>query len=498
MDATLAPRLLSKRGLMLGTQIRHLTSFQEMEINAEILPDDREAPDEGLRGAARILQQGWLGARWSSSVDFSTASDDRFIREFGNRLDVTSLRNLEQRGEVRYDGEGWQVLTRLQQFQTIDPRIRPANRPYEQMPHIELDLDPRRWQDLIEYRLTGQYDYFDHGQKVHGSRLVAVPSVRLPFRRSFGYLIPQLRLYSTGYDLTEVVADQPERQSYFIPSLDLDSTLIFERETSWFGTSVLQTLEPRLYYVLTTFEDQSDAPLFDTSTLDFSFASLFRPNRFTGYDRVGDENRLTLGLTSRTLSNRDGNELLRASIGQIHYFAERRVQLRGQSVEDELESAVAGELAARLSQGWTARASVQWNPDVDQAEEAWEKRVLELRYASRRGQLVNLAYRFNFGELPELRYEDTDLAVILPLGPRVKLIGRWLYSVLNEQTSEAIAGIEFGRCCWKLRLVGRHLQTGEDEGDTSIMLQIQLAGLGSFGNQIDNLLERSIYGYYSN
>jgi lipopolysaccharide assembly outer membrane protein LptD (OstA) len=85
--------------------------------------------------------------------------------------------------------------------------------------------------------------------------------------------------------------------------------------------------------VLTSFEDQSDAPLFDTTPLDFSFASLFRPNRFTGYDRIGDENRLTLGLTSRTIANQTGQELFRASVGQIYFFEDRRVQLSGDSVE---------------------------------------------------------------------------------------------------------------------------------------------------------------------
>ncbi|NCA69901.1 MAG: LPS-assembly protein LptD [Sphingobacteriia bacterium] len=493
LDATIAPRLMSNRGLMLGTQVRHLSTVQELELNAEILPEDREARDEGVRGALRLLQTGWWGARWRTSVDFSSASDDAFLQDFGNRLDITSTRNLEQRADLAYSGDGWRMLTRLRQFQTIDDTLPAASRPYAQMPHVELSLNPRRWQDLLEYRLEGQYDYFDHGTMVHGNRLVAVPSLRLPMRRSFGQLIPSVRLYSSLYDLTAVSATQSARQTYLIPSVDLDGTLIFERESDWLGTQVLQTLEPRLYYVLTSFEDQTEAPLFDTTPLDFSYASLFRPNRFTGYDRIGDENRLTIGLTSRTIANKSGLELLRASIGQIHYFQDRRVQLFGQAVEEEMQSAVAGELAARLGQDWSARLSAQWNPN--DAEESWEKRVIQLRYTPDPATVLNLSYRFNFAEQPALRYEDTDLSFALPLGSRVKLVGRWLYSVANAQTTEAFAGIELGRCCWKLRVLGQHLQLREDQSNTSIMLQIELAGLGSFGSQIENLLERGIYGY---
>jgi LPS-assembly protein len=495
IDATITPRIMSTRGLMMGTQLRYLDRFQQVEINAEVLPEDRRAAELGTRGAVRIEQTGRLGARWSSAIDFTSVSDDEYLQDFGNRLDATSLRNLVQRGDIAYAGKGWRALARVQQFQTIDAAIAPANRPYGQLPHVELDLHPRRWNDLVEYSLEGQYDFFDNSARVHGNRLVAVPTLRLPMRRSFGHIVPRARLYYTGYDLVNQAEDLPSRQSYAIPSFDLDGTLVFERDTGWFGTQTLQTLEPRIYYVLTSFEDQSNAPLFDTTPLDFTFASLFRPNRFTGYDRIGDENRLTLGLTSRTIANQTGRELFRASVGQIYFFEDRRVQLTGDSVEDDVQSSVAGEFAARISDHWSARASLQWNPNDTEAP--WEKRVLQLRYAPVDGSRLNLAYRFNYGEQPDLRYEDTDLSLQVPIGSQVKLVGRWLYSMLNEETVEAFAGIEFGRCCWRLRLLGQHLQTGNDSGNTSLMLQVELAGLGSFGNQIDKLLERGIYGYHS-
>ena len=495
IDATITPRIMSTRGLMMGTQLRYLDRFQQVEINAEVLPEDRRATELGTRGAVRIEQTGRLGPRWASAIDFASVSDDQYLQDFGNRLDATSLRNLVQRGDVSYAGKGWSALARVQQFQTIDAAIAPANRPYGQLPHVELDLQPRRWNDLIEYDLEGQYDFFDHSARVHGNRLVAVPTLRMPMRRSFGHIIPRARLYYTGYDLLEQAEGLPSRQSYAIPSFDLDGTLVFERDAGWFGTPTLQTLEPRIYYVLTSFEDQSNAPLFDTTPLDFTFASLFRPNRFTGYDRIGDENRLTLGLTSRTIANQTGQELFRASVGQIYFFEDRRVQLTGDSVEDDVQSSVAGELAARISDDWSARASLQWNPNDTEAP--WEKRVLQLRYAPTEGSRLNLAYRFNYGDQPDLRYEDTDVSLQVPIGSQVKLVGRWLYSMLNEETVEAFAGIEFGRCCWRLRVLVQHLQTGNDSGNTSVMLQVELAGLGSFGNQIDTLLERGIYGYHT-
>jgi len=495
LDATITPRFMSTRGLMLGVQVRHLMGSQKIEINGEILPHDAADPDLGTRGALRLEQTGTLGGRWSTSLDYSMVSDDQYLADFGNRLDVTSIRNLVQRGNLSYNGGTYSVQAWLQGFQTVDPTIAPADRPYGQLPHIQVDVPRTRW-GLLEYAFEGRYDYFDHHAKVHGNRGVLLPSLRLPLRRSFGHLIPRVRLYATGYDLADTQPGTPSVQSFLIPSFDVDAGLVFERDLNWFGQGALQTLEPRFYYVATPYENQSDTPLFDTTLLDFSYASLFRPNRFTGYDRIGDENRFTIGLTSRTLGNKSGREWLRASLGQVYYFDPRRVQLTGQSADETTTSSVAGELSTNPAPGWNARASFQWDPNLSINQ--WEKRVVQFRYAPGDDRVFNFAYRYNLGQTEAERYENTDLSFRLPVTRQISLVGRWLYSLLDSDTVDAFVGIEFGRCCWRLRILGRHLKTtAESEGNTSVMLQLELAGLGSLGNKIDKLLEYGIYGYDS-
>lgn len=493
-DATFYPQIMSARGLMLGAQFRYLSKLQRVELNGEVIPNDAKSDGE-TRGVIRVKQAGQLGPRWATEVDYSSVSDDRYLADFGNQLNLTSLRNVPQRGDLRYSGDGYWWLGRVQSFQTVDPTIPAESRPYAQMPHVELHLGPLQEVKLADVGLEARYDYFDHAAKVHGSRVVLLPSIQMPLRRSYGSFVPRARLYYTGYELTEEDEGVPSQQSHLIPSLDLDGRLIFEREANWFGDAAIQTLEPRLYYVLTGYEDQSETPLFDTTELDFSFASLFRPTRFTGYDRVGDENRLTVALTSRTLGSQDGRELFRISLGQIYYFHSQRVQLVGENASSgPSTSSVAGELAWSPAEAWTARASLQWNPN--ETAEPWEKRVLQLRYAPSDRRVLNLAYRYNWSQTEAQRYEDTDLSFQYPVTSNFGLVGRWLYSWLYQETMDAYLGIEFGRCCWRLRVVGRHLKTATaDGGNTSVMIQLELAGLGALGNSIDNLLEQGIYGY---
>jgi LPS-assembly protein len=347
----------------------------------------------------------------------------------------------------------------------------------------------------IQLGLSSEYNYFQHSAKVHGHRAALQPYAVWPLRKSYGHLIPQLNLSLASYGLQDQDADKSDNPSYAIPSFSLDGELVFERTVQWFAHESLQTLEPRLFYLYTPFKDQDDIPVFDSSELGFNYYSLFRQNRFTGRDRVGDANQLALGLTSRTLAMESGQELLRASVGQILYFRDRDVQIRGLPEEDG-SSSIAGELTARLLQDLTGRASFEWDPN--KATDRSRKRALELHYQTRDDRLLNLVYRFDLGTSAATRYEDTDLTFRLPVNRQLQFVGRWFYSLLYSETVEAFAGVEYGKCCWRMRLVGRHLKNKpESAGSNSFMVQVELAGLGSIGHQVDKFLERGIYGYHA-
>ena len=497
LDATLYPRLMSKRGLMLGGELRYLTESDSGTIQGEILPYDAERDNGGVRGAVRIDQEGLFRGRWATRVDFSAVSDDEYLQDFGTNLDITSQRRLRQLGQVRYGAREWSLLAGVQAYQNVDPNQPPQSDPYERLPQLLFTLRPRdlapRLPVRIEAALDAQYDYFAHDYKVHGSRLTLQPRVSVPLRRSWGHLIPSAKIHLAQYALEGDTADRPDDPSHGIPTFDVDGRLIFERESGWLGERALQTLEPRLYYLYTPFVDQSETPVFDSSELTFNFSNLFRSNRFTGGDRIGDANQLTLALTSRTLRRSTGEELFRLSLGQIRYFSDRRVQIAGPE-ETTTSSPYAAELGARLFDHWSGRASVQWDPEA--TEEQWGKRTLQLQYRHPDRRLLNLAYRFDEGTNPSNRYEDTDLSFRLPLGDNVEMVGRWLYSIENGETMDAFAGFEFGQCCWRLRVLGRHFKNRPDaNAGTSVMVQVELAGLGALGNPITSFLEQEIYDY---
>lgn len=496
MDATLTPRYLGRRGLLLGGEFRYLQPRHSGRIRAEVLPRDSAvaAGENSTRGAFSYQASGTPAPRWGFDVDLNYVSDDRYLDDLGNSLAVTSARQLERRGDLTYAGDGWTALARAQYFQTVDPAIPDADRPYIRLPQLLFDLDRPDQAGGLTYLLRAEYVNFDHSNDtlVRGQRFDLAPALALPLVRPWGFLTPKATLHYTSYLLENQQPGWDDTPDRTLGTLSLDGGLFFERDTSWFDTAMVQTLEPRLFYLYTPYQDQSELPDFDTAMVEFSFASLFRENRFSGSDRIGDANQLTAALTTRTLSGETGQELFRASIGQIVYFRDRLVQLPGIPVMDDGASSLVGELAARMGDRWSSRASIQWNPYKESG--ATEKAAVSLHYQDGDERIANLAYR-----LTDQVLEQTDLSGRWPVTPQVSLVGRWTYSLRNRVTNLAFAGIEYDACCWRIRLVAQQLLTGIDaEPTNSVLIQFQLKGLASLGQRVDDYLEQNISGYHAN
>ena len=245
------------------------------------------------------------------------------------------------------------------------------------------------------------------------------------------------------------------------------------------------------------FEDQSTIPLFDTSIPTFSVAQLFRDNRFVGGDRIGDTNQLTFALTSRILSPNTGNELIRASIGQIYYFEDRKVSLDG-SVDTAKKSDVIAELASNWGR-WKSDINLQW----DSSNSELSKENYFLHYMSDARHLFNIGYRKQLIN-SSIDIEQTDTSFVYAINREYSGVVRWNYSLKDDKNIDAIAGIAYDSCCWSIQLLAqRRLKNttastivNDDAYDNSILVQFVFKGLGSLsGSKARNTLEQSIYGY---
>jgi len=494
-DATITPRILSKRGFQLGGEYRYLSKISEGKVSAEYLPSDNEYDDED-RYLFSYQNTSTFTPRFRVSANINAVSDQDYFEDLGSNIKLSSITHLERRLDASYAGDFWNVTGRLQGYQTIDDSIASAGRPYERLPQVIFNAKLPDQHFGLDYALRAEAVHFNREDSVTGSRFDIEPSISLPLRNSYGFITPKIGLRYTKYDLDNTLAGTDSSPDRSVPIFSIDSGLFFERDTSFGGQAITQTLEPRLYYLnipersqdnLIVDESGRDV-VFDSGLFDFSFDQLFRENRFSGADRVGDANQLTAAVTTRFIEQASGIERASASIGQIFYFDDREVTLPNRLVDTDNNSDIVAEASARFTKNLSARAGIQWDPNENQTN----KGVASLRYQSDDNHIINLAYRQRRDLL-----EQTDLSINWPLSKQWNAVARWNYSLQRERTIDSFAGLEYENCCWIVRVVGReYINDLEQEDENfSLLLQLELKGLTSFGDRIKKFLGRGILGY---
>lgn len=482
-DAEISPRYLSQRGLQLRSSFRYLYPFSKGKLNLEYIDDDQKGDN---RFFVSLKDSNYFIPRLTTTIDYNKASDSDYFEDFGNSLSETSISHLQQKVEFRYRGGFWNVLTRAQKFQTIDLLINPLNRPYERLPQILLDGRLVDQAFGLGFELETEWVRFDRDAGVIGDRVDALFGIDRPFVQPGFFIKPSVSVRFSNYNLGNIseqgVDATPTRT---VPILSLDSGLIFERRQG--NGRMLQTLEPRLYYLYVPFRDQSGIPTFDTAELDFNFLRLFRDNRFIGGDRIGDAHQLTLALTSRLVDTQNGHETLSASVGQIFYFRDRKVTLPPRQTEETNSSDVVGELSFGIGDQWTVRGTTVFDP----REGEQQRTTASLRFRAKDNRIFNLGYNFRRDDL-----DQTDLALAWPLGRRWHALGRWNFDLESGRNLEILGGLEYETCCWKARLVARRfINNADGDFNNSFEAQLVLKGLTALGSGLDDVLERGILGY---
>ncbi|TVP82700.1 LPS assembly protein LptD [Thioalkalivibrio sp.] len=482
-DATLAPRILSRRGLMLESEWRYLRPRMGGTLDLSYLPNDRLADDED-RHMVRWRHQASIRPGLALRVDATDVSDQSFFKDFGSDVFTSSTPVAERRADLIYSQPNWRLTGRVQDFQSLDPTLSPGNEPYRRLPQVLLQAGQGLDSGLF-WTLRSELVRFDRRASVTGTRFDLEPEVG--FRQDGGgyFIEPRLSLRHTSYELDDALPEAGRSLSRTLPRASVDTGLVFERILD---DGAMQTLEPRLFYGYVPFRDQDDIPRFDTGEREFSFDSLFTTQRFVGADRVGDTHQVTTAVTSRVIDPDTGTERLSVSAGQITYLDDRRVRLRPTDPpRQENRSDLAAEAQARFSPNWRGRASIIFDTDRSRAPLA----AVGFSYNPQKRALLNLGYRLREDEI-----EQTDISGFWPLTDRLQAVGRWNYSLLDSRNLELLAGLEYRTCCYGLQVaLRRHLTDFDGEYNNSIYFQLTLDGLTRLDTGLDNLLREGISGY---
>lgn len=529
-DATITPTIMSKRGVSLNTEFRYLEPNYDGNLDLQYMPNDklRDRDRWGYHwrhDTALNSPFGALGLKWN----LLRVSDNDYWRDF-RRLpgDSSDSRYSDQRllssdGRLSWAGGNHRVSLYAQQWQVLQDPEAPIAPPFNRMPQLQWSYDTTQWAtqgwDVALRADTTRFEadtWYGAKNLANGQRSFAHFAASRPFLLPGGFVTPSVKLQANHYQLSAsqtqldaVNSGYARSRSFAIPTLSLDSGLVFERDTSVFGRSYVQTLEPRAFYTYTPYRDQSMVPLYDTALTDFNFGSIYSSNSYTGYDRIADNNMVTVGLTTRYLDPDDGAEVARLGFAQRYRLENQRVSLGYDKPGTKGWSDILIGGGVNWSNRWSTDAMVQYNQDTRNTTRS----SVSGRYSPGPYKVLSAAYRYqreNSMPMVNEGSEQIDLGWQWPLnqgrkdqfgqatgGGRWYSVGRLNYSMYDKKLVDAIVGFEYDSCCWIGRVVVERVQNSRTDSNTRLLFQIEFVGFSrlSLGADPMRSLKEFVPGY---
>ncbi len=568
MDATFTPRIMTNRGALIESEFRYLTKSAKGELGGAYSTPDK-VKEENLnydenRWMVNLRHEQNLTSNWSYRANYTDASDREYFDDFGTDLNIDSRNPLHKELYTTYQGGGlsshqWAMTLGTQHLENMD---QDEDDPYNKDIDFNLAGNVNLQSgfgvgyvlDYADFQRDKDWDYkrqvlvdpendvyegvFGEGSGINnavGQRLYAETSAKYRFSNSYAFVEPGVKLRSVNYRLDRLDPVSEDRPDTTAPTYYLDSGLFFDRPTTLGGMKFTQTLEPRAKYIYTPYKSGQELnPDFDSSESSFTYSSLWRDDRFSGYDRIGDTNQLSLGITSRFLEE-NGYERFRFGIGQVFYFKDREVLIDPTLNPDDNEDTNLSEDKRRILEANKASTSpiatqLVWNIRRDlRLTQDWmyntnggynQEYALGMQYLPKAGSVFNARYRYrdqvdraekysdgpnrgnNTGKYVNGNLEEVDFSAVWPLSPQWSVLGRYTYDITNSRKMEQSFGFERESCCYMMRVMYRNWIDPDDDIDVAdedkgIFFEFVLKGLGNITSSKVGVFLNEISGYSS-
>ena len=532
-DLTVTTSSMAKRGTRFDSEFRYL------ERKAPSLPFDGVAklnvmPYDSLRGNYRWgyshQHNGWADTRQPIGFGFNInrVSDDNYWKDFstvsGGPL---TQRLLPSSATLSWAKGTFSTTTSVTQYQTLQDVTSPIAPPFNRLPQINanylradvggLDLSvgaeaTRFSADRVWYCAQSGNATSSVCNQPNAQRLVLLTQVSAPQYLTYGYVTPKLMLQTRQYQYDATykgiygTSTASNNASVTVPTFSVDSGVVFERPSQWFGTDWTQTLEPRAYFVHTPYRSQSDLPNYDAGFNDFNFATIFTENAFSGQDRVSDSRTLTVGATSRLINPETGGEGAKFGLAQRFRFKEQKVLLTPTDtpLTDSYSDILLG-ASTYLTPRWAIDSIVQYNPETAISERS----SVGTRYSPSSYRVLTASYRYQRSIATTL-----DVAWQWPLNDlwgdrgvddrrgrglgeqRWFTVGRGNYSMLEKRFIETLTGLEYDAGCWVGRVVVSRSQVSlTDSPNSRLMFQLEFNDFSRVGINPLSSLKNNIPRY---
>ena len=521
-DATLTTTVMSKRGVALDSEFRYLETDSQGQARLNMMPNDtlRQQSRWGLSAQhiGGIDTGNSVLGRLGVNVNLNRVSDDNYWRDFPRAGLSLTQRLLPASGSVYWGQGDWTLMTQVLKFQTLQDISSPITPPYDRSPQVVARYN--KW-DVQGFdvgltadttRFEADYSQIPGGTSTilrNGQRSFAAAQISRPWLKPWGFVIPKIQLHGTRYQLDTALTNGQSEVNRLLPTFSLDTGLVYERDASFFGRGLRQTLEPRAFFVRTPYKDQSLLPSYDSGATDFNLTTVYSENPYVGQDRIADNNLVTLGVNSRLFDANTGAELARFGFAQRYRFSDQLVRLPGELPVASGFSDILLGAGVRWDNRWTFDSTLQF----DAQTHLTTRTTLTTRYNPTPYRVFNTAYRLTRDQseqidvgwqwpLRDLSFGAADAPAGQMLAPGQGLgadrwysVGRMNFSLKDRKMVDTLLGFEYDAGCWLGRVVYERLQSTTSTSRSRILFQLEFVGLARVGSSPLKTLRDNIPRY---
>lgn len=496
-DATITPRYMNQRGMMLMAEYRQLTPQHQFQWNSEYLNNDHGLDTRPNRYFFRVENASTWNPHWSSYMEFLQSSDSSYVNDFNSAFANRADAYLYRHGQLNYHAPNQHLSIQVEDFQMLGN----YTQPYRTLPRISY-TQSQIFTPYLTGDLFSEFSHFRHAEinSQYASRYHVEPTATFLFQQPSWEWQTELSYHITHYEQHNVPGINQERITRNIPQFRTNFQLHLERNF----LQGSQTLTPQIQYLYIPYQDQSNIAIYDTSLLQDDYHGLFRPFRFTGLDRIADAHQMTFGLTT-SLYNQQAEELFRFSVGQIMYLEQSKTQLFN---EDNRVTASNSELAGELDFQWDRSWSFSGAFQFDTTLQLVRKARMAIEYRQDENNLIQLNYRkVRAFATDDQNVEQVGLLATSQIKENWAVAAHVYQDIFHGKTMDALLGVQYETCCWAVRAsayrrINRnfdlHLPGGilpPADSDNGVNIQFMLTGLGGATQGLTRIFEQSIFGY---
>lgn len=507
-DYTFTPRLMSKRGLLLGNEFRYMPIANTFGtfIFDYIHKDHDWALSQNFEDDSRYFfrwkhTSSFFNNDLTFDIDYQRVrnNDYDYLDDVGAKETNITDDHLKQSLKAAYDRPDFHIQAEARDYQRLQPDTILGHRPFSMLPQIigqyYTTIGP------VTVNFNGEMTRFSsssdsRANNFEASRIHFEPEIGMQLFNMRGTTVDaNFRGFLTHYS-QDSIDDMPNYYKTDLGFSDLDSSLnralylVQLKAKSTLERKVLdlrhtQTFEPEVLYQYIPYEDQSNIALYDTTDRMNDYYSNFSFRNYTGKDRIADINAITMGVTSRLLDPHD-REIVRFGVSQTYSFETSKVTLAPRDpINTSPRSPMAMFFNAEPVNGLTLHAGLSYDTEDDNLK-SWNAMT---QYKNENGLLVQVGYRFADKGNRSLANDLVDLSQLglvtaVPLTDKISVSFAAYNDLEQNDDIDTKAAIKFEDCCWSLSFVYENYNSCDwdsldRERDHIFGIQFEFKGAGA-------------------